>query len=216
MNKVEIKNLSKIIKGVLILDDINICLEPGKIYGLRGKNGCGKTMLLRCICGLIIPSSGKVIIDGLHLHKDIMFPKSIGALIENPAFLPQYTGYKNLKILASLSGRDGDEEIIRALTRVGLDPKDKRSYKKYSLGMKQKLGIANAIMGEPDIIVLDEPINALDDESVEKIKIELLKLAKSRRTIIVACHDKEELDYLCDVIYVMKSGRIVDREEKKA
>lgn len=215
MSTIEIKNLCKSIKDVLVLDNINMRLEPGKIYGLRGKNGCGKTMLMRCICGLILPTKGEVIIDGLRLHKDIMIPKSIGALIENPAFLPQYTGYKNLKILNSLTGKADDEEIVRTLARVGLDPLDKRSYKKYSLGMKQKLGIANAIMGDPDIIVLDEPINALDDESVEKIKAELLELSNRGKVIIVACHDKEELEYLCDVIYVMKNGCIVEREEIK-
>lgn len=213
MSKIDIRNLSKTIKGTLILDNINISLTSGTIYGLRGKNGCGKTMLMRCICGLIIPTTGSVVIDDQQLHRDIMVPKSIGALIENPAFLPQYTGYKNLKILASLTGNINDEEIVKALERVGLDPQDKRVYKKYSLGMKQKLGIANAIMGEPDIIVLDEPINALDEDSVKLIKKELLKLAKSGKLIIIACHDKEELEYLCDIIYEIKWGCIVGQEE---
>ncbi len=213
MSIIEIKNMSKTIKDTLILDNINLSLTPGTIYGLRGKNGCGKTMLMRCICGLMIPSSGSVNIDGHQLHKDITIPPSIGALIENPAFLPQYTGYKNLEILASLSGNIDGEEITRALSRVGLDPQDQRTYKKYSLGMKQKLGIANAIMGEPDIIVLDEPINALDEESVKVIKEELLKLSKSGKLIVIACHDKEELEYLCDVIYEIKEGRIVGKKE---
>lgn len=213
MSKIDIKNLSKTIKGTLILDNINISLTSGTIYGLRGKNGCGKTMLMRCICGLIIPTTGSVVIDDQQLHRDIMIPKNIGALIENPAFLPQYTGYKNLKILASLTGNINDEEIVKALERVGLDPQDKRVYKKYSLGMKQKLGIANAIMGEPDIIVLDEPINALDEDSVKLIKKELRKLAKSGKLIIIACHDKEELEYFCDIIYEIKWGYIVGQEE---
>lgn len=213
MSRIDIRNLSKTIKGTLILDNINVSFTPGTIYGLRGKNGCGKTMLMRCICGLIIPTTGSITIDDQQLHKDIMIPKSIGALIENPAFLPQYTGYKNLKILASLTGNVKDEEIIKALERVGLDPQDKRTYKKYSLGMKQKLGIANAIMGEPDIIVLDEPINALDEDSVKLIKKELLRLSESGKLIIIACHDKEELEYLCDIIYEMKCGCIVGWEE---
>lgn len=213
MSRIDIRNLSKTIKGTLILDNINVSFTSGTIYGLRGKNGCGKTMLMRCICGLIIPTTGSITIDDQQLHKDIMIPKSIGALIENPAFLPQYTGYKNLKILASLTGNVKDEEIIKALERVGLDPQDKRTYKKYSLGMKQKLGIANAIMGEPDIIVLDEPINALDEDSVKLIKKELLRLSESGKLIIIACHDKEELEYLCDIIYEMKCGCIVGWEE---
>ncbi len=213
MSVIETKNLSKTIKGTVILDDINLHLTAGTIYGLRGKNGCGKTMLMRCLCGLMIPTDGSVIIDGRELHKDITIPPSIGALIENPAFLPQYTGFKNLQILASLSGDISDEEIAKALTRVGLDPQDSRTYKKYSLGMKQKLGIANALMGEPDIIVLDEPINALDEDSVKVIKDELLKLSKSGKLIIIACHDREELEYLCDVIFEIKEGRIVGRKE---
>ncbi len=213
MSEIIIKNLGKSIKGTLILDDININMTSGTIYGLRGKNGCGKTMLMRCICGLIIPTVGSVVIDNQQLHRDIMIPPSIGALIENPAFLPQYTGYKNLKILASLTGNITDDQVRKALERVGLDPQDKRIYKKYSLGMKQKLGIANAIMGDPNIIVLDEPINALDEESIKKIKEELLKLSKSGKLIIIACHDKEELEYLCDYIYEIRNGRIVRQEE---
>ena len=213
MSRIDIRNLSKTIKGSLILDNINVSFMSGSIYGLRGKNGCGKTMLMRCICGLVIPTTGSIIIDEQQLHKDIMIPKSIGALIENPVFLPQYTGYKNLKLLASLTGNIKKEEITKALERVGLDPQDKRVYKKYSLGMKQKLGIANAIMGEPEIIVLDEPINARDEESVKLIKKELLRLSERGKLIIIACHDKEELEYLCDIIYEMKCGCIIDQEE---
>lgn len=178
MSEIILENLSKTIKGTIVLNDINLKMQSGSIYGLRGKNGSGKTMLMRCICGLIVPSSGRVIIDGKELRKDFMFSQRMGVLIENPTFLPQYTGYKNLKILASLAGNISEEEIRCALKKTGLDPDDKRSYKKYSLGMKQKLGIANAIMGEPDIIILDEPINALDEESVEKVKEELLRLSK--------------------------------------
>lgn len=212
MTEIEIVDMSKKIKGNVVLQDINMKLVSGNIYGFRGQNGCGKTMLMRCICGLIIPTSGKVVINGEELHKDIKIPKSIGALIENPSFLPQYTGFKNLKMLASLTGNIKDDEIILALERVGLDPDDKRSYKKYSLGMKQKLGIANAIMGEPDIIVLDEPINALDEESVENVKKVLLELQEKDKLIVIACHDREELEYLSNVIYEIRSGRVVGME----
>lgn len=213
MSEIKIENLSKQIKGALILDKVSITLTSGKIYGLRGKNGSGKTMLMRAMAGLLIPDAGFVIINGKTLHKDISFPESIGILIENPSFLPQYTGFKNLKLLAGLTGGISDEDIKTALDRVGLDPEDKRTYRKYSLGMKQKLGIANAIMGEPDIIILDEPINALDEESVKKIKKVLLEIRDKDKLIIIACHDREELEYLSDIIYEIKDGSIVDRKE---
>ena len=170
-------------------------------------------MLMRTVAGLLIPDSGSVVINGRTLHKDMSFPDSIGILIENPAFLPQYTGFKNLKLLASLSSGISDEDIRTALERVGLDPDDKRTYRKYSLGMKQKLGIANAIMGEPDIIILDEPINALDEETVQKIKDVLLGIRDNDKLIIIACHDREELEYLSDVIYEIKDGSVIDRKE---
>ena len=213
MSEIKIEDLSKQIKGALILDKVSITLTSGKIYGLRGKNGSGKTMLMRAMAGLLIPDAGFVLINGKTLHKDISFPESIGILIENPSFLPQYTGFKNLKLLAGLTGGISDEDIKTALDRVGLDPEDKRTYRKYSLGMKQKLGIANAIMGEPDIIILDEPINALDEESVKKIKKVLLEIRDKDKLIIIACHDREELEYLSDIIYEIKDGSIVDRKE---
>lgn len=208
MSEIRIENLNKKIKGSVILNDISLTMTPGRIYGLRGKNGCGKTMLMRAICGLLIPDGGHIYIDDEELHRDIKFPRSIGALIENPSFLPQYTGFRNLRLLAKLMGGISDDDVRYAIERTGLDPDDKRVYRKYSLGMKQKLGIANAIMGEPDVIVLDEPINALDEESVDNIKKELLKLRDGGSLIITACHDSEELEYLCDEIYEMKDGRI--------
>ena len=213
MSEIKIEGLSKSIKGALILDKVSITLTSGKIYGLRGKNGSGKTMLMRAISGLLIPDSGSVNINGKTLHKDISFPESIGILIENPSFLPQYTGFRNLKLLAGLTGNISDDELRIALERVGLDPEDKRTFRKYSLGMKQKLGIANAIMGEPDIIILDEPINALDEESVRKIKKVLLEIRDKDKLIIIACHDREELEFLSDIIYEIKDGSIVDRKE---
>lgn len=212
MIKIELEKITKSIKKAEILRDISLSFTSGKIYGLRGKNGCGKTMLMRTVSGLLFPDSGRVLINGKELHKDMDFPESIGALIENPAFLPQYTGYKNLKLLGSIGGNISDDDIRLALERVGLDPEDKRTYRKYSLGMKEKLGIANAIMGEPDIIILDEPINALDEESVERIKAVLIELKEKGKLIIIACHDREELEYLSDVIYVLKDGCFVDTE----
>lgn len=208
MSELKIINLCKSIKGNVILDDITISMQPGKIYGLSGKNGCGKTMLMRAVCGLIIPDSGSIYIDGKELHHDIKAPESIGALIENPVFLPQYTGYKNLRILAKLTGGINDSDIRTAISRTGLLPDDKRTFRKYSLGMRQKLGIANAIMGEPDIIILDEPINALDEESVKLIREALLQLRDKGKLIIMACHERDELEYLCDEMFEMKEGKI--------
>lgn len=212
MSYVELKNVRKEIKGNLILDDINLVFEKGNIYGLRGKNGCGKTMLMRMITGLIFPTSGEVYVDGKKLHKDIALPPSLGALIENPSFLPEYSGLKNLQLLAGLSGGRPEEEIRKSMLSVGLDPNENKAYRKYSLGMKQKLGIANAIMGEPDLIILDEPINALDEESVVKIREELRRLRDLQKLIIVACHDREELNYISDTVIMMKEGRVVGSE----
>ena len=164
-----VKSATKYIKKALILDDVNIQLTGGKIYGLKGPNGSGKTMLMRLLCGLIRPTSGEVWIDGKKLGKDMDFPESVGLLIENPAFLPNYTGYENLELLAQIRGKIGAEEICQSLLEVGLDPHDPRRYRKYSLGMKQRLGIAAAIMEKPDLLIVDEPTNALDDSGVEQI-----------------------------------------------
>ena len=195
---IKITDVNKTIKKAPILRDINLEFTGGKVYGLRGKNGSGKTMLMRAICGLITPDSGIIDINGKILGKDISFPESIGVLIENPAFIGNYTGFKNLKVLASIQNRIGDEQIRKALEDIGLDSDDKRTYRKYSLGMKQKLGIAAAVMENPDIIILDEPINALDDVSVEKVHDILEEQKKRGAVIIIACHDKEELDQLSD------------------
>ena len=203
--------VNKTIKKAPILRDINLEFTGGKVYGLRGKNGSGKTMLMRAICGLITPDSGIIDIDGKILGKDISFPESIGVLIENPSFIGNYTGLKNLKVLASIQNRAGDEQIRKALKDIGLDPDDKRTYRKYSLGMKQKLGIAAAVMENPDIIILDEPINALDDVSVEKVHDILEEQKKRGAVIIIACHDKEELDQLSDEIIEISDGRIINK-----
>ena len=207
-NYIEIKNLTKKIKGVTILEDINLRLEGGVVYGLKGKNGSGKTMLMRCICGLIRPTAGTVEINGQVLWKDISFPESIGALIENPGFLGGYTGFENLKILAGIKNIISDEQIKETLTAVGLDPDDYRKYRKYSLGMKQKLGIACAVMEKPDIVILDEPINAIDENGVKLVREILKELKEAGKIIIVACHDAEELELLSDKIIHIAEGKI--------
>ncbi|MDD7403788.1 MAG: ATP-binding cassette domain-containing protein [Butyribacter sp.] len=213
--KIEIQGLEKKIKGNLVLKDINLELTGGTIYGLQGKNGCGKTMLMRTIAGLILPTKGRVVINGKELHKDISIPESIGILIENPSFLADYSGFDNLKMLAMLQGNVSDEEIKELLVQVGLESAGKKKYGKYSLGMKQRLGVAAAIMGKPEIILLDEPINAIDGEGVEEIRKVIRSLCSDERIIIVACHDKEEMALLADEIIQMREGVIISEEIRR-
>lgn len=208
MNKIIIENYSKKIGKNMVLSDINLTFEPGVVYGLKGKNGSGKTMLMRAISGLITPTTGTVVINDKVLGKDMSFPESIGILIENPSFLSQYSGFDNLKMIASIKNRADDEKIKLYMRELGLDPDDRKKYKKYSLGMKQKLGIVCAIMENPDIVILDEPINALDEESVEKVKQVISKIKSEDKVIIIACHDKEELYYLSDRIIEVEEGKI--------
>ena len=208
MNEIQIVNYTKEIKGRIVLDSVSLTFHPGRIYGLKGVNGSGKTMLLRAVCGLIYPTHGYVEIDGERLGKDISFPRSISALIESPAFLDNFTGYKNLEMIASLKEVATKEDIENALTEVGLDPHDTRTYRKYSLGMKQKLGLACCFMENPDIILLDEPFNALDEESVEKVKKIILKHKERGALIVLACHDGESLSSLSDEIIPVVEGRV--------
>ncbi len=206
----EIQNLSKTISKNPILRNITIGMERGKIYGLRGKNGSGKTMLMRAICGLILPTEGSVSIDGEVLGKDISFPRSIGALIENPGFIANYSGLKNLQILAAIQNHIGQKDIEAIMEQLGLDSADPKKFKKFSLGMKQKLGIAAAVMENPDLIILDEPINALDEKSVEIVKQLLLNHKERGALIIISCHDREELEFLSDEVFCMEDGQIRD------
>ena len=191
--KIEITNLKKVIKGATVLDDINYTFTGGRIYGLCGKNGCGKTMLMRLMAGLIYPSFGTIRIKDKILGKDISFPESVGMLIENPSFLNDYTGKQNLEMLAGLQKNVDKAEVRRVLEQVGLDPDDKKKFYKYSLGMRQRLGIAAAIMGSPELILLDEPINAIDADGVQEIRAIIRGLSAENRIIIVAWHDKSEM-----------------------
>lgn len=206
--KIEIKNVTKRIGQAEVLKDIHVTFEGGRIYGLRGKNGSGKTMLMRAISGLVHPTSGTVLINGKELGKDMSFPESIGLLIENPTFIDNFSGYRNLKALADINQLIDEKDVKEIIRKVGLNPEDKKHYKKYSLGMKQRLGIAAAIMEKPDIILLDEPINAIDEAGVNEIRDILFELKDKNRIIIVACHDKEELELLADEIFEMVEGRI--------
>jgi ABC-2 type transport system ATP-binding protein len=208
--KIEIQHVYKILNKKKVLDDVNIEFESGKVYGLRGYNGSGKTMLLRIICGLMYPSEGRTLIDGKELGKDIDFPKSVGLMIESPAFINNLSGYKNLDMIMSLSGGGNHEQTIRScLGRVGLLENADTKYSRYSLGMKQRLGIAAAIMEEPDILVLDEPTNALDEEGIETVSQIIKEMRASHRIIVIASHEKEFLQAVSDEIYQMKEGKIL-------
>ncbi len=208
MSYIEITKLDKKIKDNIVLNNINLQLEKGNIYGFLGRNGSGKSMLFRAICGLIKPTSGQVKIDGKLLGKDIGFPQSCGVIIESCGFWNEYTGYENLKKLASIKNIINDEEIKEILIRLGLDPKDKRPFKKYSLGMKQKLAIAQAIMEKPEMIILDEPTNALDEESVEIFRNIILNEKKRGALILIASHNREDINILADFKFKMNNGKI--------
>lgn len=208
MYYIQVNDYSKKLKGNYVLKNVNVRFEEGHVYGLKGKNGSGKTMLMRAISGLIHPTSGHVDINEQILGRDISYPDSLGLLLENPAFLNGETGFENLSLLAKLKNQITEEEIRQTLIDVGLDPDDKRKYYKYSLGMKQKLGIAAAIMEKPKLIILDEPINALDSETAEKIKNIILREKERGALVILACHDTEELEYLSDIIVEISEGEI--------
>lgn len=209
---ITIDRYTKVMGTNMVLDNVSFDMRSGNVYGLRGQNGSGKTMLMRAICGLILPTEGSIAIDGKVIGKDISFPDSVGLLLENPSFINGYSGFKNLKMIASIKNKIDDGQIIKAMEKVGLDPNDKRPYRKYSLGMKQKLGIACAIMEEPDLIILDEPINALDEAGIDNVKA-IVKEAKERGAlVIIACHDKAQLKELADEIYVFDGGRLAGYE----
>lgn len=212
MNKIILKDICKTIKGVEILSHINLTFERGVVYGLCGCNGSGKTMLLRMIAGLIRPTEGSVYVDDKVLHKDIDFPENIGVMIENPNFWSNYTGREVLYSLAQINKKIGVKEIDEALSRVGLNPDDKRTIKKYSLGMKKRLGIAQAIMEGPDILLLDEPSNALDKKGVEMVHQILQEEKKKGILVLIASHQKEDLK-ICDKILEMDEGKVVEDSE---
>lgn len=205
---VEIKNYNKKLSSRPILTDINCTFDYGKIYGLYGHNGSGKTMLLRAIAGLIVPDSGKIVIDGKQLHKDISFPPSVGLVIENMNLLPQYNAFDNLKILSKIKKTATDDDIAEAISRVGL--KSDLKVKKFSLGMKQRLNIAQAVFEKPKIILLDEPTNALDSDGVKLIYKLLNEERKRGSLVIIATHHKEDLEEICDVVLKMSEGELYE------
>lgn len=210
--KIEVKNFSKELKNKKVLNNINITFESGKIYGLHGRNGSGKTMLLRAICGLIYPTEGEVIIDGKKIEKGMEFPENVGLIIENMTMLPDYTAASNLRLIAKIKNIATKEDIRKALETVGLDPDSKKKVRAFSLGMKQKLNIAQAIMEHPNLYLLDEPTNALDEETIKNIRDLLLSYKDEGALIIIASHNKEDLDVLCDEIIEISNGRIKQKQ----
>lgn len=206
----QLEHISKTIRKAQILQDISLRMESGKIYGFQGYNGSGKTMLMRAISGLIRIDEGQILENGRRLGQDMTFLERTGILLEGPAFLGAYTGYQNLKYLADIQKRIGAMEVREALIRVGLDPDDKRKYRKYSLGMKQRLGIAAAIMESNDILLIDEPFNALDVHGVEKVKQILWEEKERGALLILACHERQLLEQFSDEIFVIEKGCIVD------
>lgn len=209
MMNIKISHVSKTIKNNPVIKDVSMELQSGAVYGFKGINGSGKTMLMRLISGLIRPSQGEISMNGKILGKDISFPNSIGVFLENPAFLDAYSGFNNLKLLASIKSVASDEDIRNTLLRVGLDPDSNKKYKKYSLGMKQRLGIAAAIMEKPEIVILDEPTNSLDEDGVNLVK-HIVRNEKERGAlVVVSCHDEEILKGMSDEVFLLEQGRLI-------
>lgn len=213
MNKIQVKNLSKEIKGKYVLNNINLSFERGKIYGLYGRNGSGKTMLLRALAGLLILTEGEIDMDGKILHKDMDFPENVGIIIENTSLLPQFDGFTNLKQLGKIRNVVTDEDIDNALDTVGLKGETKK-VKAYSLGMRQRLSIAQAIFEKPELLLLDEPTNALDENYINKVREILLKEKDRGAIVIIASHNKDDLRILADEIISMSDGKakMMERE----
>ena len=208
MTAIKIDHLTKVLKRHTVLDDITLELEENRIHGFVGQNGSGKTMLFRAVSGLIFPTSGTVEVFGRVIGKDVSFPERLGLVLENIGLYPQYSGFQNLKLLASIQKKITDGEIREAISRVGLDPADKRPVRKYSLGMKQRIALAQAIMEHPRLLILDEPTNALDEEGVELIRGLVREEQERGATVLVSSHNREDIEQLCDTVTVLENGRV--------
>lgn len=203
---IEVQNVVKRFRDQVVLKNVSILFEKGKIHGIVGRNGSGKTVLFKCICGLMHPEEGVILVNGKRVGRDVDMPEGIGAIIEAPGFLPNYSGYKNLRFLANIRRKIGKEEILNVLKTVGLDPESRKHVGKYSLGMRQRLGIAQAIMEDPEILILDEPMNGLDNAGVQDIRALLLELKAQGKTILLASHNHEDIAALCDTVHEMDGG----------
>lgn len=205
-NCIEVQNVVKRFRDQVVLKNVSISFEKGKIHGIVGRNGSGKTVLFKCICGLMHPEEGVILVNGKRVGRDVDMPEDIGAIIEAPGFLPNYSGYKNLRFLANIRRKIGKEEILNVLKMVRLDPESRKHVGKYSLGMRQRLGIAQAIMEDPEILILDEPMNGLDNAGVQDIRALLLELKAQGKTILLASHNHEDIAALCDTVHEMDGG----------
>lgn len=204
----EIRNLSKKFMGHVILEDINLKLSGGKIYGFVGRNGSGKSVFLKMICGFYSPTTGKILLNGYDYTSKNEFPENARALIEKPKFLPDLTGYENLELLASIQNKIGKKEIDEIMKKLNLTEEADKKYSKYSLGTKQKLGIAQVLMENPDLIILDEPFNGVENDTAEDIRNLLLEEKKKGKIILIASHMKEDIYSLADVVFEVSGGRI--------
>lgn len=205
---IEVKNVSLTLQKNDILKDITVHFDRGQIHGLIGRNGSGKTMLMKCICGFVRPTGGEITVGGKRIGYDCDFPKNVGIIIETPGFIPYYSGLKNLKLLAGLRGKITVNDIKSTMKKVGLDPDLKRPVRKYSLGMRQRLGLAQAIMEDPEILILDEPMNGLDKDGVTDMRQYLLDLKEKGKTILIASHSAEDIEVLCDTVCEMDKGML--------
>ena len=205
-NLIEIQDVVKRFGEQTVLDHVSLSVTPGKIYGIIGRNGSGKTVLFKSICGFVLPDAGKILVRGKQVGKDVDIPQGIGIIIEHPGFLRDYSGFQNLKLLARLQKKITDEKIKESIRLVGLDPEDKKKVGKFSLGMRQRLGIAQAIMENQSILILDEPMTGLDNKGVDEIRKLILDLKNEGRSIILASHNREDIDVLCDEVYEMEDG----------
>ena len=205
---IKVENVTKRFGDTVVLNNISVTFDDKKIHGLVGRNGSGKTMLMKCICGFVPVTSGRITVNDKEIGKDIDVPESCGIIIETPGFLPEYSGYKNLKFLADIKGNVKKDTIMGAIRSVGLDPSSKKHVGKYSLGMRQRLGLAQAIMEDPALLILDEPMNGLDKEGVADMREYLLNLKNKGKTLIIASHSTEDIEALCDTVFEMEKGSL--------
>lgn len=214
MSNIVIKNVSKSFDGIEVLHDVNLDLEEGKIYGFIGRNGSGKSVLFKIICGLYYPTSGSVLVDGVDIHKKDVFPNDMRVLIEKPNFLPNLTGLENLKLLAFIQNKITEEDIILILDKLNLKKDMNKLYHKYSLGMKQKLAVAQVFMENPKMMIFDEPFNGIEEKTVEVIKKILLEEKKNGKIILISSHIKEDIEELADTIYFVDAGSVNSYRKK--
>lgn len=205
-NIITVTNVSKHFKEGNALKNVTVAFEKGKTHGIIGRNGSGKTMLFKCICGFIPPSVGEIVVNGRRIGKDTDVPENVGIIIEAPSFLPNYSGYGNLRLLASINNKIKKDTIRTTMKKVGLEPDSKKQVRKYSMGMRQRLGIAQAIMEDPQILIFDEPMNGLDHAGVKEIRDILKSLRDDGKTIILASHNSDDIQELCDTVCEMDAG----------